>query len=236
MERFELIPFPNDAALANSAAAQCIAEIAKTSQTQPFCLALSGGRIAQLFFSALVNEAARQSADLTFVHFFWADERCVPPTDPESNFGIAHRLLLVPLTIASDRIHRIQGELSPEAAASFASAELCRIAPRQAESQPVFDLVLLGMGEDGHVASLFPSEDPQLMCDPTVYRPVTAPKPPPRRITLGYPAIRVARQVWVLASGPGKETALKRARQLDGALPLGRLLASRVSTRIFTDV
>ncbi len=236
MGRFELIPFESDDALASSAAAQCVTEILGAAPSQPFCLALSGGRIAQKFFSTLASESKRRVADLTFVHFFWADERCVPPADPESNFGIAQRLLFIPLAIAPERIHRIQGELAPETAASLATEEALRIVSSRVEGQPVLDLVLLGMGEDGHVASLFPTEDPAKSLDPAVYRSVTAPKPPPRRVTLGYRAIQVARQVWVLASGPGKEHALKAALRLESAIPLGRVLASRSSTRIFADL
>ena len=100
----------------------------------------------------------------------------------------------------------------------------------------MLNLILLGMGEDGHVASLFPAEATEMESDPAVYRPVIAPKPPPKRVTLGYAAIRVARQVWVWASGPGKEQALKASMQMRAATPLARVLASRMTTRIFTDI
>src|SRR5262245_27860720 len=129
MRPFELIRFQSDIELANTVAAQCVAVSIKKGANAPFCLALSGGRIAQHFFSALANQAKHQGPDLGFAHFFWADERCVPPTDPQSNFGLAHHLLFAPLAIPSERIHRIQGELSPEKAASLASEELAKIAP-----------------------------------------------------------------------------------------------------------
>jgi len=95
--------------------------------------------------------------------------------------------------------------------------------------------VFLGMGEEGHVASLFPGEPEEIAASPAVYRPVTVPKPPPRRITLGYPAIRAARQVWVLAAGPGKAPALRQSLDPAGNTPLARVLKERRHTCILTD-
>ncbi len=103
--------------------------------------------------------------------------------------------------------------------------------------QPVLDLIFLGMGEDGHVASLFPGEPESLRADPSVYRAIAnSPKPPPNRVTLGYPAIAAAREVWVLASGAGKEAALRESLQPDGQTPLAQVLQSRERTRVFTDI
>ena len=90
------------------------------------------------------------------------------------------------------------------------------------------------MGEDGHVASLFPG-DQEAIESQAVYRAVTGPKPPPRRITLGYRALAAAREVWVLASGEGKKEALKNSLADGGDTPLARVLQSRKNTKIFTD-
>ena len=92
------------------------------------------------------------------------------------------------------------------------------------------------MGEDGHVASLFPGEPEEVMRSQAVYRPVIATKPPPHRITMGYSTIAAARQVWVLASGAGKEKALREALGPGGKTPLVRVLKLRSHTKIFTDV
>ncbi len=101
----------------------------------------------------------------------------------------------------------------------------------------MLDLVFLGMGEDGHVASLFPSEPEVMMQDAAVYRAVfDSPKPPPQRLTLGYPVLAAAREVWVLASGAGKETALKASLGGNGKTPLGRVLSMREGTKLFTDI
>jgi len=116
---------------------------------------------------------------------------------------------LAPLNIPGSQIHRVRGEDPPEAAAAKAEAELRQIAPLASNGQPVLDLIFLGMGEDGHVASLFPGEPEELMASNAVYRPVVAAKPPPHRITMGYPTIAAAGQVRVLAAGAGKEKALR---------------------------
>lgn len=92
------------------------------------------------------------------------------------------------------------------------------------------------MGEDGHVASLFPSESEEAMSRGAVFRAVTASKPPPRRITLGYAALAAANEVWVMASGAGKEAALGESLEENGRTPLARLLRLRATTRIFSDI
>ena len=102
--------------------------------------------------------------------------------------------------------------------------------------QPVLNLIFLGMGEDGHVASLFPGASDEVVRSKSVYVPVVAPKPPPRRITLNLATIAAARQVWVLASGAGKEQALRESLAADGKTPLSRLIRLRQETIIFTDI
>ena len=199
-------------------------------------IAVSGGRIAQDFFRAVAHCAKERGQSLANVHFFWADERCVPPDHAESNYRSAAELLLTPLGLPAQNIHRLRGEVEPELATREAEAELRRFATTNAAGQPVLDLVLLGMGEDGHVASLFPGESEDVMSSRAVYRTVTASKPPPRRITLGYAAIAAAREVWVLASGAGKEEALRESLSPTGITPLARVLHGRERTRIFTDL
>src|ERR1043166_1143213 len=170
------------------------------------------------------------------VNFFWSDERCVPPDDAESNFGIARDLLLAPLRIPADQIHRVCGEEPPAIAATRAATELLGIAPVDNSGKPVLDLIFLGMGEDGHVASLFPGESGEAMANNAVYRAVTATKPPPMRVTMGYATIAAAQQTWVLASGAGKETALRGSLRPGGHTPLSRILRLRRLTRIFTNI
>lgn len=236
MATFDLRRFASPEALAESAAHDWLKEIsAAGARSQRFSTALSGGRIAKTFFSTLAAQARAQAVSFTGAHFFWSDERCVPPSDPESNYRAAGELLFGPLRIADSQIHRVEGEKPPAEAALVAEAELRRVVPCRPDEQPVLDLVLLGMGEDGHVASLFPGEPEVVMSSRAVYRRVTAVKPPPQRITLGYPAIAAARQVWVLVSGPGKENALRASLEAQGHTPLARVLGLRSFSRLYCD-
>jgi len=244
MHNFELISFATAGKLAHAVASAWLDEITAANRTgKRHCVALSGGRIARKFFAAVVElVAVRNFGDgdtpslPANVHFFWADERCVPPDDAESNFAIAQKFLFAPLKIADAQIHRIRGEDAPEAAAKAASAEISKIAPVNENGQPVLDLIFLGMGEDGHVASLFPGEPGVSISDKAIYRAVkNSPKPPPNRVTLSYAVIAVARQVWVLVSGTGKEPALRKSLQADGRTPLARVTQFRTRAKIFSD-
>jgi len=238
MKKFELISFATPDELARAVAGRWLDEIAAANrEARPHCVALSGGRITENFFAATSELARARKISFGRAHFFWADERCVPPTDAESNFRMANELLFRPLGIAPDQIHRIHGEEPPGRAAESAEAELRRIVPVDGSGQPVLDLVFLGMGEDGHVASLFPGEPESSRASPAVFRAIAgAPKPPPNRITLGFPAIVAARNVWVLASGGGKKAALDEGLSPAGRNPLAQVLRSRGQTRIFTDI
>lgn len=229
--------FSDATALAAAAARDWLAQLEVANRRGArHLVALSGGRIARDFFAATAAAARLQGVSFASAHFFWADERCVPPDDPESNFGMARELLLGPLGIQDEAVHRIRGELDSGDAAAAAADDLCRCAPVDAAGQPVLDLVILGMGEDGHVASLFPGEPPDRFTLPSVYRAVIGPKPPPHRVTLGYPAIAAASQAWVLISGRGKEAALQESLTSSGRTPLARVLQSRSSTWIYTDI
>ncbi|SPE53599.1 6-phosphogluconolactonase [Verrucomicrobia bacterium] len=236
MPAYEIITLSSAEELAQTAARKWLTYLRALNSATPYVVALSGGRIAGRFFSAAADGAGAFRQLLAPVHLFWSDERCVPPEDPESNFALARKLLLEPLEIPDSQIHRVRGEEEPEAAASHAAGELRGVAPSNAAGQPVLDLVFLGMGEDGHVASLFPGEPEATADDPAIYRPVLAVKPPPRRITMGYLTIAAARQVWVLASGAGKERALRDSLAPEGRTPLARVLKMRSQTTVFTDI
>src|SRR5262249_2460359 len=157
--------------------------------------ALSGGRIARNLFSEIARQATGKVELFKNVHFFWADERCVSPDDPENNYAIARELLFRPLNIPEAQIHRLRGEESEPLALRDAMEYFKMwVSPESGGGKPVFDMIFLGMGEDGHVASLFPGEPESAIGDPAVYRVVIAVKPPPRRITLGYGEIIRARK------------------------------------------
>lgn len=234
-DRVELNSFADELSLADAVGMRWMAEL-QASSAPIYSVALSGGRITRRFFSSLTELSGRQNVSLDRLHFFWGDERCVPPTDQESNYGMAQELLLSPLRIQENQIHRIRGEENPTEAALEAESALRRSVASNADGQPVMDMVFLGMGEDGHVASLFPGETEASVADPGVYRAVVAEKPPPVRITLGYATIAAARQVWVLASGKGKEGALKESLSPNGTTPLARVIRTRSKTNLFTDI
>ena len=268
MGNVELISFATADELASRAANAWLDEIESAGRAgKAHCVALSGGRITQKFFAATVAQAKARAVSFERVHFFWADERCVPPTDPESNFKLASELLFAPLKIPDNQIHRIRGEEPPEIAAKLASEEIQRIvptvppSPRRGEgrgeeavisnskprsplgrgeggySQPALDLIFLGMGEDGHVASLFPGASPETgNCAVPFLFIENSPKPPPCRISLSYAAIAAAKQVWVLVSGAGKEAALRESLRPGGQTPLARVIQSRSRTRIFSGI
>lgn len=236
--RFELLKCRDAHAVASTAAAQWVTDLAGRMNTDsPCAVALSGGRLTEAFFAEIVKQTQARAVSLAGVHFFWADERCVPPAHADSNFKLAEGALLSPLRIATDHIHRLKGEIDPATAARQAEADLRALGLEARDGQPVLDTVFLGMGEDGHVASLFPQELESMMADAAVYRAVfDSPKPPARRLTLGYRAIAAAREVWVLVSGGGKEPALRESLKPGGRTPLGRVIAMRPQTRIFTDI
>jgi 6-phosphogluconolactonase len=239
---YKLLGFVSPAELAKESARQWLEELRERSgktNGPPYSVALSGGRITKDFFQELVTQVRGNSGSFgrafDGVHFFWADERCVPPTDPESNYAMARELLFEPLKIPEAQIHRLRGERPEPEALREAVSAICKVAP-MSNGQPVLDMIFLGMGENGHIASLFPEESEQEMNNPAIYRAVTTVKPPPRRMTLGYSAIAAAREVWVLISGKGKEESLKLSLPPAATTPLGRVMSLREQTTIYTDV
>jgi 6-phosphogluconolactonase len=238
MQNFELISFACADELTSRAASAWLDEIESANRAaKPHCVALSGGRIALKFFTSVVGQSKEREISLGLVHFFWADERCVPPDDAESNFKTAHELLFAPLRINDAQIHRIHGEDSPEIAVQKATMDISRVAPKNSDGQPILDLIFLGMGEDGHIASLFPNASTEtLNCTGPFLLIENSPKPPSRRISLSYVAIAAAKQVWVLASGAGKEVALRDSLDFSEKTPLARVIQSRPHTSIYSDI
>ena len=187
MNHYDLKHFPTDDALALAAAAAWLDEVEIANRAgATHTVALSGGRITKKFFAAIVAQAAARDLGLTHVHFFWADERCVPPSDAESNYRLARENLFEPLAIPGANIHRILGEEPPDFAATEAEAEVSRLAKLNGDGLPMLDLVILGLGEDGHVASLFPNAKPAVLnCSRSFLAIADSPKPPPARVSMG---------------------------------------------------
>jgi 6-phosphogluconolactonase len=237
MKNVELLSFATPDELARAAAGAWLDEIESARRAgQSHSVALSGGRIAQKFFAATATLAVARKTSFASVQFFWADERCVPPSDPESNFRLAEECLFTPLHITSGNIHRLRGEDAPQVALKIAEAELFGAVRKDLEQQPILDLIVLGMGEDGHVASLFPHAIAKNMDISVPFLVVEdSPKPPPLRLSLSYKAIFGAKSVWVLVSGTGKAPALRASLSGKAPTPLAQIINAR-QVRIFSDL
>jgi 6-phosphogluconolactonase len=172
-----------------------------------FNVALSGGSTPELLF-ALLGENYAESVPWQYVHLFWGDERCVPPDNIESNYGMTQNKLLGRIKIPSGNIHRIRGEENPDGEARRYSEELASHTLKR-NSLPLFDLVLLGLGEDGHTASIFPGQMELMESDKScavAFHPVTKQK----RITLTGRVINNAEQVAFLVTGKKKEVIVEK--------------------------
>jgi 6-phosphogluconolactonase len=186
-------------------------------------LVLSGGSTPRQIYHLLASDAFRDTVEWQRVALFWGDERTVPPTDPESNYGMTRQTMLQRLPVPESQIYRIAGELPPEQAARQYEENIRKHFGLAEENTPRFDLVLLGLGEDGHTASLFPEttalqEDRRLVASVFVRRLNT------HRITMTLPVINNALRVLFLVSGAGKATILSKV--LEG--PGGRFPAQLI--------
>ena len=179
-------------------------------------LVLTGGGIGTMVLTELAAAPARDAVDWRAIDFWWGDERFAPTGDPDRNETGARAALLDKIEVDPARVHPMPGPDGPdgddpEAAAARYAAELAAATrPEDHGPVPSFDVLMLGIGPEGHVASLFPGM-------PAVYdkRPVVAvrgsPKPPPIRLSLTFPSIQAAREVWILASGEEKASAVALA-------------------------
>jgi len=167
---------------------------------------LSGGSTPEQLYALLASPEQARRIDWARVAFFFGDERCVPPDDPQSNYRMARASLLAPLGVRADQVHRMRGELGAEAAAEDYRAELARCPGPGANGLPVFDLVLLGLGGDGHTASLFPGT--AALDERTRWVVGNHPDGLVPRVTLTYPVLDAARRVLFLVSGADKARAV----------------------------
>lgn len=194
---------PDAVAVAHEAARRLARLAAEAASSHGrFSVAFSGGSTPETLYRLLADEPYRSQIPWSKVHLFWADERCVPPHHPGSNYRLAHEAWLSHVPIPAENVHRVPGELEAKAAARAYAAALSDYfcGPRTR-----FDLVLLGLGRDGHTASLFPGSEALLETE----RPVAAVEAdyegrPACRVTLTLPAINTARQVLFLVTGRDK--------------------------------
>jgi 6-phosphogluconolactonase len=214
--------FENAAALAQYVA-QWLSARAQMSP-RDFAICLSGGSTPRLLYEKLATPAIAADFPWNRVHWFWGDERFVPHDHPDSNYRMTREALLSHVPIPSDNIHAIPTEgLSPEAAAAAYEKTLKRFYGTDVLSpdRPLFDVTFLGIGEDGHTASLFPGQ-PTLQETQRWVVAVAGVKSE-ARITLTYPALDNSRDVAFLAVGEGKRDLVARAQAGDLTLPAARV-------------
>ena len=194
-------------------------------------ISLSGGSTPQGWFRMLAQSAHAAAVRWENLHFWWGDERCVPPDDEESNFGTAQRLLLAHVPLPPGNIHRIRGEDRPETEVLRYAAEIRQYVPVGATGLPSFDWVLLGMGDDGHTASLFPGQtdfaEPELTV--LVQHPVSG----QNRISKSAALLMAGQRVDYLVTGAGKAALLRDIREMDKN-PAARAQSPWPAARIFS--
>ena len=178
----------------------------KSSQNKYLNIAVSGGSTPKLLFSLLTEEYAND-VPWKSVKLFWVDERCVPPTHPDSNFGMTYDAMLRMPMIPGENVFRMRGEDFPEDEAIRYQKKLWEQLTVQ-NAYPVFDLILLGMGDDGHTASIFPDQMHLLDVEPAVAVAVH-PQSGQKRITLTGNTIKNAQKVDFLITGKGKAEVLQ---------------------------
>jgi 6-phosphogluconolactonase len=206
---------PDAVAVAQAAAEVFVAVAARANKEgSPFRVALAGGTTPKMLYALLASPSYRSRVSWDDVSFFFGDERSVPPDHPDSNYRMAHDALFGPLGIKDERMHRMKPEAADLNTAAAAYEAVLRTVFEG--NPPRFDLLLLGMGPDGHTASLFPGNAALRERTRWVVPVFDAPKLPPERLTLTIPVLNDARQVLFVVTGPDKAQALRQVLQGDG--------------------
>lgn len=203
-----------------------------------FSIALSGGSLIDIMASALDQDFVSGDVDWSRWQVFWADERWVSWQSSESNYGEAHKRFLSRVPIPANQVHAMDTSQPPDETARHYATILERILKPGPGQYPRFDLILLGIGPDGHTASLFPGHPVLHETRAWVSAVKEAPKPPPDRITLTLPVINQARHIVWVANGPGKADMVARILNPSPGsttLPAGRVNPSNGDTRWFLD-
>ena len=209
-----VVVHPTPDVLAHAVAGRLLAALADAQALRGVAhVSLTGGTIGTKALAAVAASPARDSVDWSRVHVWWSDERFLPAGDPERNATQAEEALLRHLPLDRALVHVPPASDGPDgddpdaAAARYAAA---LAAAADGAEVPAFDVLLLGMGPDGHVASLFPQHPGLARDDSSVVGVRESPKPPPLRVSFTFGALARARQVWVVASGAEKAGAVAR--------------------------
>jgi 6-phosphogluconolactonase len=235
--RPDLVVVPDAAALAEAAAA-AILDAARTAVAEHgrFTISLAGGATPASTYSRLAQPPFVDVMPWAETFVFFGDERMVPPLHPESNFRMAYDRLLAKVPLPADHVFRLRGEAEDaESAAVEYSKSLAEVCAERRQGVPRLDLVLLGVGVDGHTASLFPGSP----ATREVFRPVAAVHAAaaaiPERLTMTFPVINAAARVFVLVSGPEKAKVVKAVLADRVLLPAGLVAPADGELRWFVD-
>lgn len=198
----EVFPTPDD--VATAARDLVLNVVARAEPTNPVHIVLAGGSTPANLYKLLARVDGVRWEN---VHFWFGDERTVPGDHDDSNYKMAMETFLAEISAPEGNIHRMRGEDSPEEAAEAYAALIRSLVPHNDDGIPVFDLILLGMGDDGHTASLFPGTE-ALAEQSEIVVANEVPQQDTVRITLTYPVLNAARNVLFLVTGEGKAEAL----------------------------
>ncbi|MWB97070.1 6-phosphogluconolactonase [Agromyces seonyuensis] len=206
-----VLVFADRPALVESVASRFLSKVQDLlAERELVHVALTGGTVGIAVLAAVAASPVRTSLDWSRVHFWWGDERWVPAGDAERNDVQAFEALLAKLGLEADQLHPFATSdegLTLEEAADSAAEELARFGT-DSQPFPTFDLVFLGVGPDGHVASLFPHRSGIQVTDRTVIPVRNSPKPPPERLSLTRPVLNGADRIWLVLAGADKASAL----------------------------
>lgn len=223
MAKRDLVICKDTAELSGQTADRFI-EIAQRSirSSGRFAVALSGGSTPKNLYSRLSSPAYQERLSWPNVHLFWGDERCVPPDHPDSNFRMVKEALLSKIEIPPENVHRMAGEREPSTAASEYEKHLQEFFLVKNGALPRFDLILLGVGDDGHTASLFPGsgalhETKRLVLAPFVEKLKS------HRLTLTLPVLNQGGEVWFLVTGSDKAGIIKEIFSASADLPAAKV-------------
>jgi len=221
-----VVVHPTAEVLTKATAARLLLRLLDLQAVQrPLHVVLTGGTVGIAVLAEIDTHPLRDAVDWTGVHLWWGDERFLPAGHPDRNETQAREAMIDRLPIPADHVHAMAGSdavADPEASAAMYAAALASFAPEDPSEAgvgevsnraavPAFDIVLLGMGPDGHLASLFPGQPALDITDLTVAGVRHSPKPPTERVTLTYPALAAAAELWFVAAGQGKAAAVAMA-------------------------
>src|ERR1700735_3992380 len=201
---------PTPAATARTAAQLFLDSAVKAAESRGLArIAISGGTTPKTMFGQLADPAEPFLKQVPWdkLELYWVDERCVPPDNAESNYRMTNEAMLSKVPLVAERIHRMEGELAPEVAAARYESTIRNSFKLEGAETPTFDLVLLGMGDDGHTASLFPHTEALNEMSHIVV-PNHVPQKDTWRITLTWPVINQGREVAFLIEGAAKPQVL----------------------------